>query len=481
MNGKGNARRRHQCMLLLALLFFVLCAARVWLALEDDGPSLGGGPLNWRGIVLSAPESRGKVWRFDALVTDAGGKAAKPFKAKVTFYPGNNPVSLGIGEGIKGKSQFEEYRFDASDSASYRRYLLSQGFRAQTFVVGKNLVGAEMAESDIPPLTRFQTRLLAFRQRLSASYASHGISGDNLAVVTAMTLGDRTQLHGELRDAYSVSGASHVLALSGLHLGIIYSLLTMLMWRRNRLWKFRLAASFVVILTVWGYVSLVGMPVSAVRSAVMLTVCSVVRAVSRRSRSLRPLLLAAMAIVATSPLSVFDIGFQMSFLSVAAIHQFASPLYAVLVPCRLRWIAPLRWIGSLTAVSLSAQIGVAPLTAYCFSRFSCYFLLTNIIAIPLATLLLYLSLAFVFSAFVPPLQSLLGLAINYTAGVLNGSLRYISSLPDASIEGIHLSFVQVLLIYAFCLLVYQLLRLLKRSRIYRIRYGKYPPHGLTCK
>lgn len=463
-------------ILSFVLFFCVLCSIRVLLAMHTYKGISSETPCSWRGVVLSQPSVTGKAVRLDVLVVYVGEKRVSPFKTKVVLYRSSildDTLPIRSGSGIACVSRFQGL-YSSKVKPSYRRYLMSQGFKSQTFATYQKVSLVSIEREDIPAFTRFKLRMSAFRSRLLHNYSRFGITGDNLAVVSAMTLGDRSFLDAGLRETYSVSGASHVLALSGLHLGIIYSILLMLMCRKIRLYKWRLFSHFMIILTLWGYVMLVGAPMSAVRSASMLTFCTVINMFGRNVSSLLVLFLAAVFIIMFNPMSVFDVGFQMSVLSVASIQLLAMPLYNNLAPLWIKRFMPLRWLAQLAAVSVSAQIGVAPLTAYCFHRLPCYFIITNIIAVPLATILLYLTFLLVLTSWIPSLQEMLGMAVDRVAWLLNSSLRYISTLPDASISNIHISGLQTLLFYVGLASLYLGMRLLWRGKLYRIRYVRYP-------
>ena len=148
--------------------------------------------------------------------------------------------------------------------------------------------------------------------------ADSGVDGDAYAVVAAMALGDKTALTHELRDTYSVSGASHVLALSGLHLGIIYGLLWLLLPHR----RWPAVSQTIILVAMWLYVLLVGMPVSVVRSAVMLSVYGLLSIGHRNKMSVNALAFTAIVMLMWNPEWLFDIGFQLSFMAVLAILLF---------------------------------------------------------------------------------------------------------------------------------------------------------------
>lgn len=293
-------------------------------------------------------------------------------------------------------------------------------------------------------------------------------------MISALTLGDKRMIDRHVRTVYSVSGASHVLALSGLHIAIIYTLLMLLLDGR-RLFRLRIAARLLAIATVWWYVMIVGLPVSAVRSALMLSVCSVVAVANRESLSLDHLALAAFVVVAVSPMSVFDVGFQMSFIAVASILLFVPQMERLLFRSPIWQRQPMRWVSGMVTVSFASQLGVSPLTAYYFGRFSCYFLLTNFIAIPMAMLLLYGALAMFLLSWQPVVSGLLAYGLGSAAQLLNDALALIAGLPMASIENIAISPWQVVAVYGVVVLVWLGMRMIGGYGVMRpFRMGNEP-------
>ena len=314
-------------------------------------------------------------------------------------------------------------------------------------VLGALLMQRALQEpSSVSRLDRSKTYFLAQRAKLLDRLSESGVDGSVYAVVAAMTLGDKSQLTKELRDTYAVSGASHILALSGLHLGIIYTLLSLLLSRR----RWQVISQVVIIVCIWLFVFLVGMSASVVRSAVMITVYALLSLGHRDKMSVNTLAFAAIVMLLFNPKSLFDVGFQLSFMAVLAILLFYPLLESVWSQQFLFGHRLFRWLWTTLAVSCAAQIGVAPLIAYYFGRFSCYFLLTNLVVVPAATLILYLSLLVLL---IPSLAYLL----IYIVDALNQLLLWITMLPGASIERLHPTLLQVWMTYVIIGAVYGLL------------------------
>ena len=299
---------------------------------------------------------------------------------------------------------------------------------------------------------RTRLRCLQWRQQLLAHYEAQGLEGEQYAVVAAMTLGDKSALTKDVREVYAVTGAAHVLALSGLHLGIIYTLLSLLVVGR----RWQMLSQLVCILGIWAFAFLVGLSASVVRSAIMLTVYALLSLGHRDKMSLNTLAFTAILMLVVNPRSLFDIGFQLSFMAVASILLWVPVFRCAFSEAYLMEHRLLKWVWSMAGVSLAAQLGVAPLIAFYFGRFSTYFLLTNFIVVPAATLILYLSLVVLF---IPGLAYLL----IYIVRQLNICLAYIATIPGASIEGLHPTITQTTMIYVIIVAVYLLVLRLRPS------------------
>ena len=301
-------------------------------------------------------------------------------------------------------------------------------------------------EGEASRIERTQQYFLHQRSLLLERLETAGLSDDRYAVVAAMALGDRSALTKELKETYSKTGASHVLALSGLHLGIIYALLSMLVVGR----RWQMITQVATVLSIWAFVFLTGMSASVVRSAVMLTVYALLALGHRQKMSVNTLAFTAIVMLLVTPKALFDVGFQMSFMAVFSILLFVPLFYRPFSAEYLMTHRAVSWLWGMVAVSVAAQIGVAPLIAYYFGRFSCYFLLTNFIVIPAATLILYLALG---TLLIPSL----GVVLACMVGLLNTTLLYIATIPGATIEGLHPSVWLTVAIYGVLLAAYYLL------------------------
>lgn len=339
------------------------------------------------------------------------------------------------------------------------------------FLLGGSLMSRSCQNQPLTPeetSTFYKARqtALSFREQLVDRFREAGLTDQEMAVVSAMALGDKSHINKKLRQDYSRTGASHVLALSGLHLSVIYFVFSLMTerWRRRYHHGLRPVIEGTILLTIWAYVFLVGLSSSVVRAAIMITVYSLLSLQNRNKASLNTLAFAALIMLVVRPMNIFDIGFQLSFVTVAFILLFERHIYSLLPPLKN---PVLRWLWRLTSVSLSAQLGVAPLTAYYFHQVSCSFLLTNFVVVVITTLIIYLSLLFFLLMWLPVVQTWIVVPLTALTRLQNTFLQQIASLPGSAIEDIHLHPLQVLMVYV---IIFALYAMIYRISLYKSKF-----------
>ena len=434
----------------IAVCFVVLG----WLLMERQKASLvvdwPEGEVCYEAVVTSEPVEKPKTMAVDVLLAKSGRKL------KCYFYKDDRSRALHIGDGLKIQSRIEANNEWRRGSFDYRRYLEIQGFTGRTFVASWKWQKAKVSLAQLSRLERMRLTFLKYRSQLLSRLHSPAVANSSIfplpssfsdayAVVAAMALGDKSALTQELKDVYSVTGASHILALSGLHLGIIYTLLSLFVFSR----RWQMLSQIIIMLSIWGFVFLVGMSTSVVRSAVMLSAYALLSLGHRDKMSVNTLAFTAIVMLIISPMSLFDIGFQMSYMAVLSILLFTPLMEGVFTAEHLMSHRVVRWLWGMVVVSLSAQVGTAPLIAYYFGRFSCYFLLTNFIVIPAAMLILYLSLVVLL------IPSFAYILFNIVVA-LNSLLSKMASIPGASIDNLHPTKIQTTMIYVIIVAVYLL-------------------------
>ena len=433
------SKQEHLQSIAIAACFVVLG----WLLMERQKASLvvtwPEGEVSYEAVVVSEPVEKPKTMAVDVLLAESGRKL------KCYLYKDDRSRHLRIGDGLYIQSRIEPNSEWHRGAFDYRRYLEIHGFSGRAFVASWKWRKTCVSLMRLSRLERMRLNFLRYRSRLLAQISTQGDNADAYAVVAAMVLGDKSALTQDLKDVYSVTGASHVLALSGLHLGILYTLLSLFVFRR----RWQMLSQIIIILSVWAFVFLVGLSTSVVRSAIMLSIYALLSLGHRDRLSVNTLAFTAIVMLIVSPMSLFDIGFQMSYMAVLSILLFVPLMESIFTADYLMSHQVVRWLWGMLTVSLSAQIGVAPLIAYYFGRFSCYFLLTNFIVIPAAVLILYISLVVLV---VPSLAYILFSIVT----TLNSLLMRIASIPGASIDNLYPTKIQTTMIYLIIVAVYLL-------------------------
>ncbi len=380
-----------------------------------------------KAVVASEPAEKEKTVGLDIILTPNGRKV------KCYVEKDERSRRLKPGDGLLMKTRINPCAEKLGKSFNYRQYMERNGFSGQCYVKAGHWQKKKALTKELPAMVRTRIACLKIRHSLLEEYRLLGADEDRYAVLAAMTLGDKSALSPTIRDIYAVTGASHILALSGMHLGILYMLLSLLTFSRGR---HRILTQAILITAVWAFALLTGLSVSVVRSALMISIFAVFAVGFRFNASLNLLSLSAIIILAVNPYALFDVGFQLSFMAVLGILLFV-PLMGGRNHYRIVNI-----LTDCLRVSAAAQLGVAPLLAFYFGRFSTYFLLTNLIVLPAAYLILYGSLLMLLVPW-PPLAA----AVIGVVDLMNRILAQMNRWPLASIEGLHPSVLQVLFCY----------------------------------
>ena len=418
--------------------------------------------IEYQGVVVSKPIQRGKTLRFDLLVVDKG----EPMKIKASLrYDSlsNKGNTIQLGSGLVVHSHIKPIvQYDSLSRFNYVKWAQVNGYRGQTWIDAEKWQHSSVSLSSLSMLQRTRLFAMKWREKLIRSFPlEEKDDSSQMAIIAAMTLGDKSALSETTKELFSTTGSSHVLALSGLHLGILYAILLFVFPRK----KMRVLSQMLIVLSIWAYVLLTGMSTSLVRSATMCTILSIISLTNRSVFSLNSLAFAAIILLVVNPLSLWDVGFQLSFASVLAILLVFGWLQSWgFFPRTLAQKA----ISMFVILPIAAQIGTFPLVMYHFGRFSSYFLLSNLVVVPMAMVVLYgVLLAFVCS----PIHGLHLAIFRWLSQLvewLQSILSFISSLPSASISEIRLSAFQVWLIYLLIIcsfiLVHRLLKAHVRAR-----------------
>jgi competence protein ComEC len=318
----------------------------------------------------------------------------------------------------------------------FKTYMLHKGIRYQASV--KNGIVLSDTRKNTP-----LTLALNIRTRLMKLYHDAGINGDEYAVLGALTLGDQNYISNEVKSYFAASGAMHVLSVSGLHVGIIFVVLNILLKPLNKRKKLKGVKVILLLSFLWIYAFITGLSPSVLRSTSMFSFLVIGENFNQRTNTYNTLAVSAFLLLLINPLIIFDVGFQLSYMAVFSILFFQPKLASLVKPKNV--IAKYAW--DLLTVSIAAQLGTTPVSIYYFNQFPSYFLLSNFIVVPASALILYLGMLFFAVSFIPFLNHSIAFLLKYLTLGLNLSVKTIEELPGSVIQGITISLLAVVLLY----------------------------------
>ena len=317
----------------------------------------------------------------------------------------------------------------------YRFYMENQGIRYYAFTRGRDIIS-----HIVPRHRKLVHRALIIREKIIGMYKERGITGKRLALVAAMTLGQRNMLDPEQKQYFIKAGVMHIMAVSGLHAVILSWFIFSLLFFLKR--RFNILRIIITILILWSFAFVTGLTPSVLRATLMFTFLQAGTLMNRRVNGINSVLASAFVLILIKPSVIFDAGFLLSYSAVIYIIAFYKDLYL-----RLQfksWLTDKIWQSA--ALTIIAQAGTLPLTIMLFNRFPVYFILTNIIIVPLSSLLIVTGCLVPMTFPVLLLSQFLALILNYLTGFTEFLTAQAASLPMSTIENIGMTTVECILL-----------------------------------
>ena len=308
----------------------------------------------------------------------------------------------------------------------YRSYLAQQGIYFSCYL--------KTGKFEKTANHHFSIQLAAekFREKLLLILRSKLKKPESFEVISALSLGYRKELTPETRAAFVATGAMHVLAVSGLHVGLIYLFLLRVFSFLKRSTSGKWVRFSLILSILWAYALITGLSPSVQRATLMFTFLLFAESINRTSSIYNSIAASAFALLLIDSDILFAVGFQLSYAAVLSI-VFFYPLINQLVPTNNPFLKK-PW--QLFCVSLAAQIGTFPLSIYYFNQFPIYFWLSNFVVIPAAFVLLAGTFFFLAATPLPALQNTVAFLLEGTNTAVLSALKAISQLPGAVISGI---------------------------------------------
>jgi competence protein ComEC len=269
------------------------------------------------------------------------------------------------------------------------------------------------------------------------------VSGDReQATASALVLGVTDGLDTDLLQAYASTGAMHVLAVSGLHVSIIYWIILLLGKPLEKLRSGKAILAIVSVVLLWIYAFVTGWSPSVLRAVMMFTFVAMARPWKQSTNIYNTMAASAFCLLMYDPFFLMSVGFQLSYIAVFGIVFIHPHLYLLWEPKRRLWDE----IWKVVSVSIAAQVATLPISLYYFHQFPNYFLIANLLVIPASFVVLVVGLAVLPVAFVPAVASVVGFALQWVIYIMNSVIVIIGSLPFAVIRNIYIDGTQALLL-----------------------------------
>lgn len=408
--------------------------------------------LSTENIGIGTVQNINKSGKFDRAVvqmeqigTTSGQAQNTTGQVLLLIKTSADAKAINYGDRIAFKTKITPSSAPKNPNAfDYRHLLRIRGIYHQGF-----LESEDWERLDTDQSSPIMAKTFALREHLVAVLRKH-LPGDNeFAVGSAMLLGDKSALQDEIKNAYAGTGATHVMAVSGLHLGIIFlGLGTLLKLIRTRNRFFRFFKPAVMIAGIWGFALLTGASPSAMRAAVMFSFLIVGQSLVRFVNIYNTLAISAFALLCYNPYLLFETGFQLSYLAVIGIVFFQPKIYRL-------WIIDNKlgdYLWSLASVGLAAQLTTFPLSLFYFNQFPVYFWLSGLVVVPAAFLIICVGvLLFLAEAIIPSGAIWVGKLLNGIIWLMNAIVFLIRQLPAGLIDGVWIGIGVFLLLY-FCVI-----------------------------
>ncbi len=401
------------------------------------------------GVIDGLPEERAKTYRVELEISKAQTDRTgwQPQSGRVIVYldktnqkkPRYGEVWLVSGEPRPIDPPLNPAEFD------YKQYLSNKGIYHQQYLrpYQRHVIGYAPRNQ----ITRFATAMNAFADSVfTRQVGSKAESG----IVNAMLLGVRDDVDPELYKAYSAAGAVHVLSVSGLHVGILFNVMVLMLGlfrKGTKTRKEKLIVGIAQLVVLWFYALVTGLSPAVLRSAGMFSVLILGSATNREANILNTLGVSSFFILLFDPYALFSAGFQLSYVAVAGIGLWHESVYE-LIEIKNKF---LDHIWEITAVALVAQLATFPLGVYYFHQFPTYFLLANPVVMDMVAGLLPLAMFSLAVCWIPFLRDLTGFLLQKMTWLLNQCVSQTSQLPGGLWERLWLSAFEMVILYGVIL------------------------------
>ena len=387
------------------------------------------------------PNSYKSLLKLDAVVRN---DSVIPSTEKVLVYfektqvakqlqPGNTILFEKAPEQIENNGNPFEFDYKAylSRKKIYRRIYLAQ----TDWLQGENHQSSPKTIAE------------EYRNKLLAIYHRYDLGEQQTEILSALTLGYKRGLDPETKRIFSSAGAMHVLAVSGLHVGILFGVFTLLFGFIRKQKYGKLLFVMLGLLVLWSYAFITGLSPSVMRAATMFSLVCIATNINRRPNIYNTLSFSAFVLLILNPNNLFEVGFQLSYAAVFGI-VFLQPKLSKLWPVKNKI---LKFFWTLLTVSIAAQIATFPITSFYFNQFPSYFWLSNLVVIPAVFILICFGILLLIFSTVPFISNFIALI---TQWILNSIYLFLANIEDLPFAVAEISLTKLQLLFLIFALLF---------------------------
>lgn len=367
-------------------------------------------------------------------------KRWKPVSEKLIIYLNKKLRVPKVGDYFIVKCRLNEISEPENPfQFNYKEFLKWQGIQFQTFVHdSSNLVFTGKNGANLIQI--ISSRGVSYLNKVIKANIKDTVA---VGVTESLLYGYKDDLSRDLVNSYAHTGTLHVLAVSGMHVAIVFLMFAKMLWFLDRFKHGGWIKTLIVMIAIWGYCVLTGLAPSILRAGFMISLILIGKAINRQAQAFNLMAVSAFVILLFNPFWILNVGFQLSFAAVAGIVFLQSYVLRLYAPPNLF----LKEVWNILAISICAQIATFPISLYYFNQFPNYFLLSNLLIIPLSTLVIYSGVFMVLFAKVPVIVCFSAWVTEKTVLLTNYIVSKIESLPFSYTDGIKVDSVQLGLLY----------------------------------
>ncbi|MEM5563927.1 ComEC/Rec2 family competence protein [Psychroserpens sp. AS72] len=348
-------------------------------------------------------------------------------------------VSYHIDDVLIAYTDFKSLPFPLNPNQfNYKAYLEKQYIYHQISIKNHSMLQVETPETTIYGIAD------QLRQTINSKLLYYNFKPEELSIINALLLGQRQDLSQDIQENYVNAGAIHILAVSGLHVGIILLILSHVLKPIERFRKGKFIKVIILISLLWSFALIAGLSASVTRAVTMFSIVSIALHWKRATNIYNTLAFSIFILLLCKPLFLFDVGFQMSYLAVLAIVSIQPLLYKLWQP---KWKV-IDYFWQILTVTIAAQFGVVPISLYYFHQFPGLFLISNLAIIPFLGLILGIGILVIVLALLNNLPQFLANLYGLIIRVMNAIVGWVSNQELYVLKNISFDIPHVLAFYS---------------------------------